>query len=483
MRIGNHKIRMFKSFSFLIFFLTLLSAARAQNSMTLQECIEYAFNNSLSLKQAVNGIEMARLSDKQYKQARYPNISGSSFGALQLGRTIDPTTNSFDTRDIYSQSFGLDFSLALYSGNRINNNIKKGNLGIQAAEADADFIFNNLALNIANTYLQILMGQEQFENARKRKALSVQQLDYTDKLIQAGTLPANDRLDVLAQIARDEQTIVSAQNMIDINYLALKELMQLDATRDIKVVAPVVVIPSDANPDAYTFDETYVSALGTQPQIRREELALQSALLDVEIAQAAMMPSLFMFAGLDTRWSSLSKSISNYSTKRQTQTFYIDNTAVNVGFDVEVPTLINKPYFDQLEENFGQSMGVNLSVPIYNNGLNKINKERAKIGVIAAEVQNDLTKQQLKSEIQQALANARAARRSLEAAQIATQAARESFTNAEKRFQLGSINSLQLTIARNTLDIAETETIVAKYDYLFRLKIIDFYLGKPLKLD
>lgn len=484
MRIGSITLRLKFVFAS-IFLLTsgLAHQLHAQETWSLQKCIEYARDNSLSLKQAEYGIDLAALTAKQNRLARFPNASGSANVGEQFGRTIDPVTNSFDNQNISFNSFRIDAGMTLFAGGQINNSIKQGKIDLEAAREDAEATYNNMALNIANAYLQILMAEEQLENAIKRRNLSQEQLDNTDKLIEAGTLPPNDRLDVLAQLATDEQTIVQTQNQIDINYLNLKMLMQVDPALEFKVERPAVVIPPDANPEAITFGEVYSSALNTQPQIRANELRQESAELDVAIAKGALYPTLSLFAGIDTRWSSASKIVDEVNDVLVTQTVIWMGFEEEIQFPSQEFTFKDNPYFDQLDQNFGQNVGLNLQVPIYNNGRNSINVERAQVGILNAKVQSELTKQQLKNDVQTSLANARAGRRTLEASQKAEEAARVAFENAEKRFALGAINNLQLLTARNTYDIAQTNLIVAKYDYLFRLKILDFYLGKEIKLN
>jgi len=479
MLIGKTTLRLF----FLPLLLSLASMAQAQETWSLQKCIEYARDNSLSLKQAMYGVEMAKLTDKGNRLARLPNLNGSASGGISFGRTIDPVSNNFQNQQFSYNSYGLNAGALVYNGGRINSTIKQGAADVKAAEADGAYSFNVAALNIANSYLQILQSEEQLESAQKRRNLSNQQLEQTDKLIQSGSLPANDRLDVLAQIARDELAIIQSQNAIDIGYLNLKELMQLDPATEIKIERPAFVIPADANPELLSFWEVYNAALGTQPQIKADEYRLESAGIGVDLARSALFPTLSVFGGIDTRWSSASKTVISTTPDIQEQTIYFDQTPVTVGFPVDIPTFDNTPYFDQLHQNFGQNVGFSLSVPIYNNGRNSINVDLARVGILNAKVQSEQTKQQLKSEVQQAIANVRAARRTLEASEKSVAANRVAFENAEKRFNLGAINTLQLTTARNNVDIAETDLIVSKYDYLFRLKIIDFYLGRELKLD
>lgn len=477
-------------FTIILAFLAQPSKLLAQETWSLRRCIEYARTNSLSLKQAEYGIEMAKLTDKQNVLSRLPNASANTNAGWQFGRTIDPTTNSFNNQTIAFNSMGLNVGATLYSGGRINNTIKQGKLDVQAAEKDAAASFNNIALSIANAYLNILLSEEQLENAKRRSSLSQDQLAQTDKLIAAGSLPANDRLDVLAQLANDEQSIVQAQNSIEINYLTLKNLMQIDPQTEMKIERPSFVIPPDANPDALNFGMLYNRAVGTQPQVEANELRVKSAEYDVKLARSGYYPTLSLFGGIDSRWSGASKLYEQeITTERIGQTFYVDlgqgQTELDVEFDSPSVkfTELDYPYLDQIKDNFGQNIGASLRIPIYSNGINSINVQRAQVGILNAQVQSDLTKQQLKNDVQQAIASAKAARLTLDASQKANDAAKVAFENADKRFRLGTINNLQLLTARNTYDIAETNLSVAKYDYLFRLKILDFYLGNEIKLD
>ncbi len=482
MRIGKTTIHFRLLFTLLFAGFTAVTLL-AQDTWSLQKCIEYARTNSLTLKQASYGIDLADLTAKQNRLSRLPSVNGSASGGMQFGRTIDPTTNSFDNQTISFNNYSVNVGMTIFAGGQINNSIKQSAIDLQAAKEDAAASFNNIALSISNAYLQILMAEEQLENAIKRRDLSQQQLEQTDKLIQAGTLPVNDRLDVLAQIANDEQSITQSRNLIEINYLNLMMLMQIEPGTEFKVERPQVVIPPDANPDAMAFREVYNTAVGTQPQIRANELRLRSAELDVDIARGALLPTLSAFGGIDTRWSSAAKVVDQVNDVLITQKVVFNGVEEEIQFQSQEFTFKDNPFFDQLDQNFGQSIGLSLQVPIYNNGRNRINIQRAQVGILNAKVQSDQTKQQLKNDVQAAIANARAGRRILEASERATEAAQIAFENAEKRFQLGAINNLQLLTARNNYDIAQTNLIVAKYDYLFRLKILDFYLGREITLD
>ncbi|MEO1263400.1 MAG: TolC family protein [Bacteroidota bacterium] len=477
----NQKIVAF--FASFVFVLISLSSI-AQEKWSLEKCIDYAKENSLTLKQADYGVQLAALADKQNKLNRLPSINGSSSYGYSFGLGLDPTTNALQNQRIGFNNISVSGNLTLFQGGLINNSIKQGQYDLKASKADAEFAFNTMALNIANAYLQILMAEEQLVNGEKRLGLSKEQLDQTDKMIKAGTLPENDRLEVLAQMARDEQTIIQSQNLIDINYLNLKEFMQLDPNTEIQIEIPEINFDYDTSPEAYTFREVYGTAVNTQPQVMRDEMNLKSAEKGVSIARSGMLPTLTLFGGFDTRWSSASKRpVGPRDTTFDDVTLRVNNEDFVVGFPNISSDVEDTPYFTQLDDNLGKNVGVSLSIPFYNNHRNRIAVERAKVNILNAKLQADLTKQQLKIDIQNALASARAGYRSMKAANKTVEAATAAFENAEKQYELGAINTFQYTTARNNLDIAEIDMTVAKYDYLFRLKIIDFYLGKALKID
>ena len=469
-----------------VFIFCCFQSSFAQETWSLEKCIEYAQQNSLAIKSAKYTIEDAQLSEKQARLQRMPGVSGRGSFGQQFGRTVDPTTNAFNNQRIGFSSLGVDANVTLFDGGRIHNQVKQSEIDVQAARISELVQTNDLALNIANSYLQILNAQEQLENAKIRKTLSQEQLNRTDKLIDAGTLPANDRLDILAQLARNDQQIIQASNSVEINYLNLYQLLELQIGKEFIVQKPEVVIPDSDDLEAIAFQKIYETALTTQPQIKLDELRVQSAEVNVNLAKANMYPSLTLFGGLSTNWSSAARQ------------FNLDNAIFDFGdanpvlvnglpANVAQLELANSPfdnisYFDQLDQNFGQNIGLSLNIPIYSRGQNKVAVERAQLGILNAGVTAQRNRQALKTEVQTAIANARAAKQNLEAAQKTVEANTRAYENSQKRFDLGSINTFDLTTAKNNLDTSEVDVVVAKYEYLFRLKIVDYYLGKEIKL-
>ncbi len=463
--------------------LSSINLVVAQEIWSLEQCVRYAQQNSLTIRQAQYGIQNARLTEKQNRFSRLPSLDASANYGYQFGRTIDPTTNSFDNQSIGFNSYSLNSGVTVFAGNQINNSIRQSRFEVQAAELEAQASANTIGLNVARAYLSILLSEEQLENAQKRLEQSRRQLDQTDRFIRAGTLAENERLSFLAQIALDEQAVVESQNAVVINYLTIKQLMEVDPNLDIRIQRPRIDVPTIANPDNFSANELYATALGTQPQIRAGDMRMQSADLGIALAKGAMLPSFTIFANLRTNFSSVARQLIGFGSERLSQTVFINGTPTTFEIENPVPIFGNNPYWDQLSQNFGQAIGVGLNIPIYSNHRNRIAVERARINVLNTEVNNRQLQQQLKADVQRAVADARAAKRSWEAAQRSVEAAQIAFDNAQKQFDLGAINGLQYATARNNLDLAQVSLIQAKYQYLFNLKVVDFYEGKDIRLD
>ena len=468
-------------------FLLLSLMAGAQEVWSLERCVRYAQENNLTIKQAVANVKTSVLSERQAKTARLPNISASFNAGEQFGYTIDPTTNSFSTQATGFNSVGLNASIALFQGGQIHHAVKQSGWDRRAAEADAEQSINNISLQVASAYLNILLFEEQAQNANRRVALSQQQLSVTQKMIDAGTVPMVDKYNIEAQIARDQQSAVLSQNNIDLAYLNLKQLLQLEPDFDLRIEKPLVPVPEDAAPEALTLSPVYQTALGTQPSIRAADHRVESAREGIYIAKSAYYPSVGFGVNLNSNFSTAFKAPEGVDVFPYIVPVLIDGESRILevpGQEISVPRNIRQvPYFDQMNRNFGQSVGLNISIPIYQNGRTRLSVERANLSLLNAQLQQNQTRQTLKNDIQTAIANARAADKQYEAAQRTLNSTTLAYDNMEKRYTVGAVNAFDLTTAKNNRDNAENDMVVAKYDYLFKLKILDFYLGKPLNLN
>ncbi|MCB0636912.1 MAG: TolC family protein [Lewinella sp.] len=479
---------MIRLFSTIVLLTASLASLSGQEVWSLQRCVQYALDNNLQIQQAEVTARNAELDVSFNQFSRLPNLSASVSGGYQFGRTIDPTTNAFNNTSIGFNSFQLSAGATVFSGGRINNSIKQSQFSQRAARLDAQDTRQTIALSVATTFLNVLLAEEQLANAQTQLQLSRQQLERTNRLIAAGSLPANNRLDLEAQVARNEQLVVEGQNSVDMAYLNLKQLMQLDPQQAIRIDRPDLAVNDADLLQQFEVETVYNAALQNQPSVEAAQLRYASAEAGEKVAQAGYYPTLNVFGSLSSNYSSVSRDISNPNTDNA-QLVESSPTPVNINgepatvtfFQIEGITYPTTPYFDQINENFGQSLGVSLSIPIYSNHRNNISMERARLNTLSAQVQSQQVQDQLKADVQQAVTAFRAARNSYLAAQRSLESAQAAFDDAQRRFDLGAIGSFEYNDSVDNLDLARVEMTRAKYQFLFNLKVVEFYLGQPLQ--
>jgi outer membrane protein len=457
----------------------------AQETWSLERCVAQAQENSRLVKQSLIQVKNAKLLQKQNEYDRYPSVSASSNLGFNFGRNVNPSTYTFENQTTNYNSWGLNARATVYNGGRINNQIKQGAIDIQAAQADLEQAANSIGLQVAQAYLQILLFEEQLENARKRLQTAQSQLDRTEKQIKAGQLAPTARYELIAQVARDEQAIVTASNNVEIGILNLKNLLELSPETAFKIEKPTILVPKDANPEGYMFRAVYSQALTTQPQIKAAEYRIKSAEMGVKLAEANLLPTLSVSGGVNSNYSSTIKDFTKgtVETREFSEQVKINNVPAVITSTVrDKVNSPKKPYGSQLGDNFGQGVGLNLSIPIFDGFKNKIGIQRQKLAVETQMLTLEREKQTLKSDVQNAIASAKAAKKQFEAAQKSYEAQKAAYDAVDKRVQIGNANGFELTLAKNNMDTAQGDLTVAKYDYLFRLKIVEFYEGKKLSL-
>lgn len=483
---------MFKKVSITLSIIFSTFLGQAQDTWTLERCIEYAQKNNINVKQSqlqVNGSDIAA---QQSKAARYPGVNFSTNLGANFGRVINPQTNQFDNKAIGFNSGSVNINQIVYDGGRINASIKQAQINHQAAESDLEQTVLNISLNVAQAYLQILLGEEQTTSAKKRYDQSKAQLEQIEKLIKAGSRAGNERLDFVAQTTRTEQSVVAAQNNVDLAYLNLKQLLELDPESAFKIERPANInLTNISDFEGLTMRAVYNQAFSRQPQIKAGELRLKSAEIDADIARSDRLPSISLFGSLSTNYSTAANKILDRSQPipfilSEPSSVVINGTPASFqsyGIDFDNISMKNNPFYRQYADNFGQAVGVSLQVPIYDRGMTRLAIERARLNAANQQLTNQRTQQQLKNDIQVALANAKAAKKQYDAADKTLSAATLAYESMEKRFKSGASSSFELTTARNNADTAERDLIIAKYDYLFKVKIVDFYQGRKISMN
>jgi len=472
------------------FFATGLSAQDG-GPWTLERAVEYALTNNLQVKRLDNLAEIARLNQDQAYKARLPTASGSTNVGAQFGRTIDPVTNDFESRTIGFQGYGLNAGVTLYNGGLIKNNLRQSEVNLAAAKMDAKVTANNIGLQVANNYLNIVLLREQLTNSRAQLALTTDQLSNTDRLIEAGSVPAAQRYDLLAQRANNERTIVDLENQVEMATLTLKILLELDFDEEFIIATPDLDPGRDALFEGYDLEKVYASARGVQPTVAAAELRRESVAIGIDIAKASMRPTVSLFGSLSTNYSTVAKDFANPVIGPVNPTLGPAVPVVINGEDALLsqfsanPTVSfnNLGYFSQLDQNFGQSLGLAVNVPIYSQGRNKINVQRGEVQHLIAGLDIQQAENQLRNDVELALTNLRGAQQTYRAAEASEEASRLAYENVQRLFRAGAANSLDLVTATNRFEQARTELTRSKFQLIFNRQVIRFYLGQGFRLN
>jgi len=455
------------------------NVSTAQDVWSLEKCIDHALNESIGIQQSELNILNSEIDLDLAKQARNPNLNASSGVGWNFGRTIEPTTNAFITETFFSNNYGLNSGVIIFDGFRIKNNIKKSGLDLDAAKADKEQVKQDLALNIALAYLNILFSKENIEIAKKQKSLNEKQLVQIDKSIAAGALPKADRLNLEAQVAQSEQNIIVAENAYEIGLLQLKQFLRLEPSEAIEVEVPTD-FSVGTDPDMLTFEELLNEALKRRYDLRAAELRAEGATLDIDIAKSAYYPTLTAFGNLRTNYSNQARELTGFEIETIQQDFTLGTQMGTVTTEIEQPVFQKPGFSSQLDQFLSYGFGLGLTIPIYNNGINKGNVQRANLNVENQKLMKDQLVENFKQSVMQALADARAAKRKLAASEKSLEAQQLAFDNVTKRLELGATNSFEWETQKTQLENLELSRLNDKYDYLFKVKILDFYLGKPL---
>lgn len=456
------------------------SLSFAQKVWSLKECVDYALKNNIQIKQSEIYSELAATGQTQDFFNLFPSLNGSSSYSYNSGRSVDPTSYQFTTQNIQSANLSLNANVILFSGFQLQNTLKQSKLNYMSSKYDLDKITNDVSLNVAAAYLQVLYSREQLTFSNNRVDAAKKQRDRSKILVDAGTLPQGSLLDAESQLAGEELTKVTAENALISSYLTLTQLLELDSIGDFKVEDPKVDIP-DKGSLALSVNEIYNTALTTQPEIKSADYKIQSAEAGLAISRGARSPRISIFSSLSTSYSSEAQRTVGSPVFIG---FNPTGAVTSTGEDVLSPSYIynyeKTPLSDQFDQNFYKSVGLSLNIPIFNGLSATTNIKRAKLNLENAKYSSEFTKNQLYKSIQQAQADALAALNKYSASEKSSLAQSENFKYVEKKFNAGLITSLDIVTARNNLTKAESDLLQAKYDFIFRLKVLDFYQGKPL---
>ena len=445
-----------KKFLFLLAgsFLLFQTAVYSQSKpWTFQQCLDTAIRRNITILQSGLSNDLNKVSLEQTKANRIPGVSANANESFSFGRSIDPTSNQFVDQAYNSTNFSVSGNYLIFNGRQNVNSIRQGKLNVQAGQFDIEEVKNNVTLEITNGYLQVLFAIEVLKTAQAQADATQAQVESTAKMVKAGKVPESNLLQMKSQAATDNLAVITAENQLSISKVNLLQLMELPVIDSFNIV-----IPEMADPEAVilqTREQIYQKSLMVMPEIAGASLRTNSSLLDIKINKGARWPRLNLGANLGT----------NYASSRK------QGSAVNPE---------NYPFTEQVWNNLGQSINFSLSIPIYSNRQIQSNIERAQINAMIAHLNEENTKIQLRKNVEQTYIDEVAAMKKYEATRDQLDAVELSYKNSEKKFNVGLLDAISFLVEKNTYTKSVSALLQAKYDYIFKSKILDFYMGNPI---
>jgi outer membrane protein len=481
--------------SLLMISLSVGVIAQEPEKWDLKTCVEYAVQHNISVQQADVQSRLAKLQADLAKNSQLPSLSGSSGMGLRLGRSIDPTTNGFTNTQFLYNNFGLNGGVQIFNAGKLRNSANATDYSWQASLADMQNAANDISLNVATFYLQILSAIEQTEIAKIQISQTKEQLIATKKRVDVGLLPEINLLELETQLANDSSNFISAISNVEQSKLSLKALLNLDAAKPFDVVVqPVEQIKlqnfADLQPE-------YVFSVASQnlPNVKAANFRVKAAEKNVKASKANFYPTLSFGYSLSSNFSNQFKYISGYEfSGYSTPTALSPYVTVNNSkYYVQSPVFTSTSgtrnwgniwngWGNQVNNNFGQSLGFQLNIPIFNAGQSKISYQQAKLNFRSASLQEENTQRKLKQDIFSAYTNAVVALNKLNATQKAMTSAEKAYSFATKRYELGLLGTIELLNNQNNFLKAKVNFKSAQYEYVFRIKLLEFYKGENLSL-
>ena len=476
-----------------ISFQTVFAQVKTQqppNTYSLEDCIRIALETNPQIKISELQVQTNANIFQQSKWQRWPSLSFSAGQGFSSGRNIDPYTNVYVQQNVTSNNYQLGSSVVLFNGFQLQNSVRRNDINVKASQKDLDAARNDLMLNVALTYLQVITNEELIEVAQRQVDASLLQVNRTAILVQAGTLAESNVLDLRAQLANDELSLVNAQNNMETAKLNLKQLMNMPGSEQINVVKIPVADPN-LQPYNATIQEIFDVALSNLPQMQAANLRIEYAKRSVEMARGAGMPSLTLSGGIGTAYSSVAPKQRFISDGTGSTTVEVPSTTNFVKYgDFSLPVIqrITTPngsiqdfgYLNQLDGNRNTSVNLSLRIPIFSQFQVKYNVANAKIQQKNTEYQAQQVQLSIRKNVEQAYIDMTNSAKRYSATANQVQALSETFRVSQVRFDVGAINSVEYSIAKANLDRANANLIQTKYDYVFRTKILDFYMNRPL---
>lgn len=468
----------------------LSGLAFSQKKWTLPECVQYAMDNNISVKQSALQADLTAINYKQSKLSKIPSFNFSNSEGLSYGKSKNPSSGILENQNYFSVGFNLQSSVEIFNWFSKKNATLANEWSLEAARAGTDKLKNDIGLEVANSYLQILLARDQQKIAEVQVEQSKTQLDLVKKQVAAGALAEFNATEIESQLANDSANLITAIGNVAQTKYVLKAYLNLDAAEPFDIAEPSMdQIPVMAIGDLQPAD-VYAAALKNQPLQKQNEYNLMAAEKNSLAAKGALYPSISAFGNLSSNYG-------YFRSPTYTQVFsgyapsglkVQDNSG---GFiDVQRPLYVNgarngyitsDPFGTQFSNNFGQGIGININIPIFNGWQAKAAYQKTKINIKSLQYQQDLDNKTLKQNIYQAYNAAVVAMEKLSSTKKAVDAAQKTYDYALKRYSAGMLRTLELITNENSLFTAKLQYALNQFDYVFKMKVLEYYKGEGLK--
>ena len=456
----------------------------AQNKWTLQQCVDYALKNNISVKQSDVLSRLSKLTATQGQMTLYPNLTGSASGSYQHGLSENPTTGTLSSASFIGGNIGVQSTYNIFDWYARRNTIIANNLNSKADLVGIDKARNDVALVVANAFLQVMLRREQSKISELQMNQSRLQLVNTRKFVDAGSQPELNALQIETQFAKDSAALLQAQSLINQAMINLKASINYDFTLPFDIASPDLASIKIDNITDLLPEVIYQIALDSQPIQKQYKLKIQAGLYEIKAAKGFMYPSLTAFGQLNTRAID-SKTIPVITQLPDEQIGYVNVNGSK--YPVFTPSFgvsnfKGTPLFKQFKNNFGQAVGLSLNFSIFNAYINRTQWERTKINVQQLQLQQEQENLNLKTNIYNAYQDAFSSFQKYNASHRTVEYSQKAFDIANKRYNIGLLGTLDFIITQNNLYLTQIEEISNKYDYIFKMKVLEFYKGKGIKL-
>ena len=442
----------------LLILITTLAEAQ-EKKWTLKECVDYAIENNISIKQTQLDNELIAIDRKAALGNFLPTANANASHSWNIGLNINPITNAAETQTFQNTNVGFNVGIDIYNGLQNQNRLRRANLTKIAGQYQLTKMKDDVSLNVANAFLQILFNKENLKVQKEQLLNNQKQKERTQTLVDAGSVPRGDLMDMTATVATSQQLVITAENALLISKLSLAQLLLLEDFKNFDIAETDYAL-AESEVMIQSADAIYDKAKEERVELKIARANLDVAKKDIDIARGALQPSLSGFYSFSSR-----------ATNSDRFSFDEFNNVAVRGPDA---------LFNQFSDNKENAFGLQLSIPILNGFSVRNNIERSKVAFKRSQIAVNQQEIDLKRNVYTAFTDANGALNAYEAAVIARDAREQSYKYAQERFDVGLLNAFDLNQAQTLFANSESEVIRTKYDYIFRVKVVEFYFGIPI---